>query len=67
MCAAQFLGAFLYAVIRGESFTLVPIFPWPVANVLFLVMFWIFGFGYLMGEGLWRKHERDYQKNEDAV
>src|SRR6266705_6974286 len=67
MCALQFLGTFVYAVIRREPFTLFPIFPWPVVNVVFLVLFWIFGFGYLMGEGLWQKHERDYRQHDEVA
>ena len=67
MLAVQFLGSFIYAVIRGEPFTLFPVFPWPAVNATFYVLFWICGFGYLMGEGIWQKHERDYQKHDDVA
>ena len=67
MLAVQFLASFLYALIRSEPFSLFPIFPWPVVNATFYVLFWICGFGYLMGEGIWQKHERDYQKRSDMV
>jgi hypothetical protein len=67
MCAAQFLGALLYGTIKGEPFTLFSIFPWPTINATFQALFWICGFGYLMGEGLWQKHERDYRGSDDVA
>jgi len=67
MCAVQFLGSFIFAVIRGEPFSLAPISPWPVLNATFLVLFWICGFGYLAGELTWQKRERDYQKHDNVA
>ena len=67
MCAAQFLGSFLYDTIMQKPYTPFPIFPSPVWNFIFLLVLWIFGFGYGMGEMLWQKQERDYQKDDHVA
>ena len=67
MCVVQLVGTFLFDVVTHKSFALYPIFPWPVVNFVFFAVFWIFGFGYVMGEMIWQKQERDYQKDDHVV
>ena len=40
-------------------------FPWPLVNIVFDFLFRSAVFGYLMGEWVWRKHERDYGQSQD--
>jgi hypothetical protein len=65
MCAAQFLGQYLYATLRHQPYAPFQIFPSPVLSFIFDLAFWIFGFGYLMGESIWQKHEREFRKGDD--
>ena len=67
MWAAQFLGQFLFDTLRHQPYAPFQIFPSPVASFIFDLAFWIFGFGYLMGESMWQKHEREFQKGDDHV
>jgi len=67
MCAAQILGQFIYDTLMDKPYAPFQIFPSPVWSFIFDLAFWIFGFGYLMGEGLWQKHERDFRRGSNAV
>src|SRR6266850_2881968 len=58
------LGPFVYDLITHQSY--IPLLlPWPVWNFVVELVFSISVFGYLFGEGNWRKNERDYQKPSD--
>lgn len=67
MCVVQLIGTFLFDAVRHEPFSLYPIFPWPVVNFVFFVVFWVFGFGYMMGEAIWRHKEKDYHKDDHVA
>jgi len=67
MWAAQNYGSLLYDAImhnppppRFHSYT-------PTLDFVFDFALWIFGFGYGMGESMWRKHERDYRKDDHVT
>jgi hypothetical protein len=62
MCAVQIFGSFLYDMLTHKPYAPFQIFPSPVWSFVFDLLFWIFGFGYLTGEVIWQKQERDYQK-----
>lgn len=59
MWAAQYLGQFLYATLSHQPYTPFQIFSSPVLSFIFDLVFWIFGFGYLIGESMWQKQERE--------
>jgi hypothetical protein len=67
MCAAQLLTQFVYHMLKHEAYAPFQIFPSPVLSFIFDLAFWIFGFGYLMGEFTWRKQERDYHSHDNAA
>jgi hypothetical protein len=37
--------------------------PWPILDISFNFMFTCLGFGYLLGEGGWRKNEKAYRES----
>ena len=39
----------------------------PTLDFIFDFALWIFGFGCAMGESLWRKYERDYDKDDHVA
>ena len=67
MWAAQTFGPFLYDFIAHKPYT--PIYQiWsPAADAIFNVVLWVFGFGYLMGDAMWHKQERDYYKESSKA
>ncbi len=52
-------GPLLYDAAMHTSYT-PRVFPWPALDIVFGFVFCSALFGYLTGEGAWRKHERDY-------
>jgi hypothetical protein len=68
MWAVQILGPFLYDAIRHKPYEMpFQIFPSPVWSFVFDLLFWIFGFGWMMGEAMWQQHEKDYQKDDHVA
>jgi hypothetical protein len=67
MWVAQTFGPLLYDAIMHKPHT-PPFLIWsPALDFVFDMVLWIFGFGYLMGESMWRKHERDYDKDDHVA
>jgi hypothetical protein len=67
MWAAQVFGIRLYDAIMHKPYT-APLQIWsPALDFVFDSVLWIFGFGYLMGEYFWRKHERDFHKDDHVA
>jgi len=67
MWAAQVFGIFLYDAIMHKPYV-APFQIWsPVLDFVFDVALWIFGFGYVMGESIWQKHERDFHKDDHVA
>jgi hypothetical protein len=67
MWAAQTFGPFLYDAIMHKPYV-APFQIWsPALDFVSDMVWWIFGFGYLMGELMWRKHERDYDKDDHVA
>ena len=67
MWAAQTLGTFLYDFIMHKTYV-APFQIWsPVTDFILDLVLWIFGFGYLMGETIWQKHERSFHEDEHVV
>jgi len=62
MFVVQLGGTYLFDTVMNKPFELPLIFPWPTVNFMFYAVFWIFGFGYAMGEAIWQKKEKDYKK-----
>ena len=56
-------GPLLYDALAHTSYT-PQLLPWPVLNIVFGLVFCGALFGYLVGEGTWRKHERDYEQSQ---
>jgi hypothetical protein len=61
MCAIQFFGPYFYDALTHNPYqSPYQIFPSPVWSIIFDFAFWIFGFGFLIGEVTWQKREKDY-------
>ena len=64
MWAVQTFGTFIYDAVLHKSYV-TPFQIWsPAVDFIFDLAVWVFGFGYLMGESLWRKQERDYHRDD---
>ena len=61
MGAAFSLCPLLYEFIMGNSYRQA-FLPWPVWNFVFEFGLSVSIFGYLFGEWIWKKKEKDYQK-----
>jgi len=62
MCVVQFLGQYLCATLTHQPYAPFQFFPSPVWSFIFDSASWIFFFGYVMGESIWQKHEREFRK-----
>jgi len=64
MWVVQTFGTFIYHAITDKPYA-APFQIWsPITDFIFDLVLWIFGFGYLMGDGIWQKQERDYRKDD---
>ena len=64
MWAAQTFGTLIYDAVLHKSYV-TPFQIWsPTADFIFDFALWVLGFGYVMGESIWQKQERDYQKDD---
>ena len=64
MWIAQEFGTLIYDAVMHKSYV-APFQIWsPVADFIFDLTLWVFGFGYVMGESIWQKQERDYRKDD---
>jgi len=68
MWVFQTVGPLLYDAIRHKPYEMpFQLFPSPTWSFIFNAVSWIFGFGWLMGEGKWQQHEKEYQQQDDLA